>query len=74
MKNRYLTAIKSSSLSILPILLIVLVLSIPGIAIIKLTGWDYLMLSIGGITLIFGLALFQIGAATGITKVGEYIL
>ena len=73
MKNRYLTAIKSSSLSILPILLIVLVLSIPRIGIITLTGWDYLMLSIGGVTLIFGLALFQIGAATGITKVGEYM-
>ena len=73
MKNRYLNSIKSSALSILPILLIVLFLSIPGIGIVKLTGWDYLMLGIGGVTLIFGLALFQIGAATGITKVGEYM-
>lgn len=73
MKNRYLNAIKSSSLSILPILMIVLFLSIPGIGIINLTGWDYLMLSIGGVTLIGGLSLFQVGAATGITKVGEYM-
>ena len=73
MKNRYVNAIVSSSLSILPIVLIVVLLSLPFLNIIKLTGWDYLMLGIGAIVLILGLALFQIGAATGITKVGEYI-
>ena len=73
MKNRYLSALKSSTLSILPIVGIVLILSIPALNIISLQGWDYLMLLIGTVALIIGLALFQIGAQTGLIKVGEYM-
>ena len=73
MKNRYLNALISSSLSIAPMILIVCVLSwIPFIG-LHLGVNDYVMLIIGGIVLILGLALFQIGAANGLTKVGEYM-
>ena len=73
MKNRYLNALKSSTLSILPIIAIVLIMSIPGLNLVSFGGWDYLTILLGTIVLIFGLALFQIGAATGIIKVGEYM-
>ena len=73
MKNRYLNALLSSTLSIAPMILLVCVLSwIPLIG-LDFTNYDYIMLIVGGVVLIFGLALFQIGAATGLTKVGEYM-
>lgn len=73
MKNRYFEALKSSTLSILPIVIIVLVLSIPQLNIIALHKWDYIMIGVGTLALIFGLSLFQIGASSGIIKVGEYM-
>ena len=73
MKNRYLNALLSSTLSIAPMILLVCVLSwIPLIG-LDFTNYDYIMLIVGGVVLIFGLALFQIGATTGLTKVGEYM-
>lgn len=71
MKNRYLNALFTSSLSIAPIILLVCILS--WTPILSLKANDYIMLLIGGIILILGLALFQIGATTGLTKVGEYM-
>lgn len=73
MKNRYVSALISSSLSIFPIIAIVLLMSIPGLGLITLKSWDYIMIAIGTITLIGGLTLFQVGAQTGIIKVGEYM-
>lgn len=71
MKNRYLSALISSSLSISPIILLVCVLSFTPL--LTLQTNDYVMLIIGAVVLILGLALFQIGAATGLTRVGEYM-
>lgn len=73
MKNRYVSALISSSLSIFPIIAIVLLMSIPGLGLITLKSWDYIMIAIGTVTLIGGLTLFQVGAQTGIIKVGEYM-
>lgn len=36
-------------------------------------GFDYTLLIVGGVFLILGLSLFQIGASTGLSKVGEYM-
>ena len=69
MKNRYLSALQSSTLSILPIVVIVLILSIPALNVISLQSWDYVMLLVGTLALIIGLSLFQIGAQTGLIKV-----
>jgi hypothetical protein len=75
MKNRYLNALKDSALSIVPIVAIVLVLSL----VLHLNGFSSLhsteitLLIIGMFVLIIGMALFQIGASTGLTKVGEYM-
>ncbi|MBO7573726.1 MAG: DUF1538 domain-containing protein [Bacilli bacterium] len=71
MKNRYLKALITSLLSIAPIILIVCIIS--WTPLLSLYKNDYIMLIIGGVILIVGLALFQIGAATGLTKVGEYM-
>ena len=40
---------------------------------LSLQSNDYITLIIGGVVLILGLALFQIGASTGLSKVGEYM-
>ena len=78
MKNRYLSALISSSLSIGPIVVITIVLAlifqfinIDGI--IKFQVVDYLLLLIGMVILIVGLSLFQIGASSSLSKVGEYM-
>ena len=71
MHNRYLNALVSSSLSIVPIIAIVIILSLTKVA--PLNGEQTLLIVIGMIALIIGLALFQIGASIGLTKVGEYM-
>ena len=71
MKNRYLSALFSSTLSIAPMILLVCILS--WTPLLNLGGGDYLALAIGGVILIIGLAFFQVGASTGLTKVGEYM-
>lgn len=71
MKNRYLSALISSSLSIVPMILIIFILSWTGVYELPTRG--VILLLIGLVVLIVGLALFQIGAATGLTKVGEYM-
>lgn len=76
-KNRYLSSLVTSSLSILPMILIILTLSfIPGPSsgkLVFLSGFDYLALVICAIVLVLGLTAFQIGAAGGLTEVGRYM-
>lgn len=80
MKNRYLSAFVTSSLSILPIVIIIYILSLSNLApigfdLVTKTGdsQNYLLLLVGAAILIVGLSLFQIGASQGLTKVGEYM-
>ena len=72
-KNRYLNAFKSASLSIIPIVLIILVLSWTGLSPLNFNRGDYLLVLLGAIALIVGMAIFQVGASTSLTKVGEYM-
>ncbi|MDY4849569.1 MAG: DUF1538 domain-containing protein [Bacilli bacterium] len=71
MRNKFIRSLSNSSLSIIPIIAIVFVLSFTGLARLGVT--DYFMLGIGTITMIIGLALFQIGAQNSLIKVGEYM-
>lgn len=73
--NRFFRKLLESSLSIFPIVAIVFILSIPfgNIRLIPLIGNDYILISIGAFVLIFGLAVFSIGASRGLSKVGEHL-
>ena len=71
MKNNYLRSVINSAISILPIMAIVFLLSLTGLA--RISNTDYVMLTLGGIIMIFGLSFFQIGASTSLIKVGEYM-
>lgn len=71
MKNKYFRSFINSSISILPIVLIVFVLSLTGLA--KISDYDYTMLSFGAVAMIIGLSFFQIGAQNSLVKVGEYM-
>ena len=73
MKNRYLQAFISASLSIIPMILILLVLSWTGVAPLDFNRGDYLLLIIGMFVLIAGLGTFSIGASSSLSKVGEYM-
>lgn len=73
MNNRYLKALGSSSLSICPIIIIVLILSWTGLCPLSASRGDYGLLFVGMFVLIIGLSLFQIGASGSLTKVGEYM-
>lgn len=80
MTNRIVKAFVSSLLSIVPIIAIVFILSLSNIAPVgnnfvrsDLGYENYVLLGIGTIFMVCGLALFQIGAARGLTKVGEYM-
>ena len=74
-KNRHLSAFISSALSIVPIIAIILVLHLTGIS--KITpnndSSNIWLVVIGMVVLIIGLALFQIGASSSLSKVGEYM-
>ena len=79
-KNRYLNAFISSALSIMPIIIIVIALSLSGLAPIGDTftvsglGWEYYVLLLAGaVVMIVGLSLFSIGASQSLIKVGEYM-
>lgn len=75
MRNRLLEALKSSSLSIAPMIAIVLILHFTGLASITPNGnlENIWLILIGMVVLIIGLALFQIGASSSLSKVGEYM-
>lgn len=72
MKNQLLRTLLTSTISIAPIILLVLIMSWSGLAPLY-GGWDYSLLIVGGLCLIIGLALFQVGASSGLSKVGEYM-
>ena len=73
MKNRYIQAFTSASLSIIPMILIILVLSWTSVAPLNFARGDYGLLLIGMIILIAGLGTFSIGASSSLSKVGEYM-
>ena len=73
MKNRYLQAFISASLSIIPMILIILVLSWTGVAPLDFARGDYWLLLIGMVILIAGLGTFSVGASSSLSKVGEYM-
>lgn len=73
LKNRHVQALITSTLSIAPIIAIVIILSLVGLAPLNFNRGDYLLLLIGMIVLIAGLTIFQIGASRSLTKVGEYM-
>ena len=80
MQNRFLRSLISSSLSIIPIIVIIFALSLSGLAPIGFNfvegagGTDnYILLGVGAAGMILGLTLFQTGATKGLTKVGEYM-
>lgn len=77
MKNKYVRALFSAAMSILPMILIVILLSVIRIdssaPLVALDGLDYLALSLGALVMIIGLGLFSVGAANGLAKVGEYM-
>jgi len=71
MQNRFIRALLVSSVSILPIVLIIYIMSLSTLT--PISNSDYITLAIGAVVLIAGLALFQIGATNSLTKVGEYM-
>ena len=73
MKNRLVQAFISASLSIVPIILIVFIMSWTGLAPLNFQRGDYWLVLTGMIVLIIGLAIFSIGANSSLTKVGEYM-
>ena len=76
MKNSYVRSLLNSTLSVLPMILLVMLMSIipTGLGpMVPLGGMDYVALSIGTVVMIVGLALFQIGTDNGLAKVGEYM-
>lgn len=73
MKNRWIKALVTSALSIVPMIAIVLVLALLNIAPLNVQRGEYTLLLIGMVVLILGLAIFQIGASMSLTKVGEYM-
>ena len=79
-KNRFLNSLITSALSILPIVVIVIILSLSGLAPIGDTftqsglGWQYyVLLLVGAFIMIGGLSLFSLGASKSLIKVGEYM-
>ena len=71
MKNRYIKSLLTSAISITPVIVIIFIMSLSTLT--PLTNDDYIMLGIGAVVLIVGLALFQIGASSSLSKVGEYM-
>lgn len=72
-KNRYLQAIVNASLSIVPMILIILIMSWTGLFKLDFARGDYWLLLLGMFILIIGLAIFSVGASSSLTKVGEYM-
>ena len=80
MNSRFVKALFSSLISIVPIVAIIFILSLTNLAPIgnnfarnDLGIENYILLGVGAIIMIVGLALFQKGATIGLTKVGEYM-
>ena len=77
MVQKLLKSLLTSTLSIMPMIFIVILLAVlpinSGASILVLEGLDYLALFIGAFLLIVGLAIFQTGTFQGLTKVGQYM-
>lgn len=75
LKNRHVSAFISSALSIVPMIAIILIMHFTGLARITNDGnnSNIWLILIGMVALIVGLALFQIGASSSLSKVGEYM-
>ena len=75
MSNRHVQAFISSILSIVPMIAIILILHFSGLARITYgnDNTNILLILIGMVVLIVGLALFQIGASSSLAKVGTYM-
>ena len=80
MVSKYLKALLSSTISIVPIVAIIFLLSLTGLAPIGTTfsdpslgNYNYYMLLVGMVLMILGLALFSVGAGNSLIKVGEYM-
>ena len=69
--KKSIKTLKECTLSIMPIVLIVLALSFSGVA--KLEKFDYILLGITTILLIVGLSIFQIGTEKSLVKVGQHM-
>ena len=74
-KNRHIQSFIAAMSSIVPMILIILILHLTGLSKITSEGnsSNIWLLLVGMIVLIVGLALFQIGASSSLTKVGEYM-
>ena len=70
-KNNYLKAVVTASISITPIIILCLVMALTKI--IPFNVVDYVFLIIGWISLILGLALFSVGCISGLSRIGEYM-
>lgn len=77
LKNRYLNAVLSSAISIIPIIAIIMLLSIipfnSGVIVVQLHPFDYFALVICALVLILGNAFFQIGTDQGLSKIGDHM-
>ena len=75
MKNRHVQAFISSALSIVPMIGIILIMHFTTLAPITSNNnnSNIWLILIGMVVLIVGLALFQIGASSSLSKVGEYM-
>ena len=76
MKNSYVRSLLNSALSVLPMILLVMLMSvirIGGNPMVAFGAMDYVALAIGSVVMIVGLALFQVGTDNGLAKVGEYM-
>ena len=77
MNNRYVKSLLQSVASVLPVIALVFILSIikigKDVILVPMEGFDYLALGLGALVMIVGLAFFQVGANTGLAKVGEYM-
>ena len=73
MKNRFVQSFVSATLSIVPMIAIVLILSWTGLSPLNFKRGDYWLLIIGMFVLIIGLGTFSIGAGSILTKFGEYM-
>ncbi len=66
-----LLKIKESSISLLPIILIVLIISFTSL--VTLTSAEYIALAVSSVFLIIGMSLFNLGADIAMQPMGEYV-
>ena len=82
MKNKFVSSLVSSILSIMPVVIVICILAIvfqcmpevvSGLNVYKFKGSDFGLLFTGAAILIIGLTLFQVGVDSSLSKVGEYM-